>query len=515
MRLRYRSSRGACALAGRALRGRAAHDALDRRARRATRSASRRARRASCGASVLGTGRSASARARHRSPRPPLSTRPASKLEPCRRAPRPRSARRSSSFFEQRDHSRMPSASLVPSVLRPVGAADHRRHAAASSPTSSGQEQPPHPRLTSCQKCFRTTDIDQVGLTARHLTFFEMLGNFSFGDYFKQGAVEFAWELSTEGFGLDPERIWITVFEGDEELGLGPDEEAIECWRSVGVPDERIVRLPRSENFWQAGPVGPVRPVLGALLRPRARLRRRRRPPRRRHRALPRVLEPRLHAVLARARTARSTPLPKRTSTPALGLERLAAILQDVPSVFENDQFRPLVELGEQLSGRRYGDDPATTRALRVLADHSRAMTFLIADGVVPSNEDRGYILRRVMRRAIQQGRSIGLESPFLGALRRPRDRDDGRRLPRARGRARRRSTSGSTSEEESFGRTLEQGTRLLAELVERAKADGHVVDLRRGRVQASRHLRLPLRPDAGAARTRRGCRSTTRASTS
>ena len=137
-----------------------------------------------------------------------------------------------------------------------------------------GQEPPPHPRLTSCQKCFRTTDIDEVGLTARHLTFFEMLGNFSFGDYFKEGAVEMPGSSRREGFGLDPERIWITVFEGDDELGVGPDEEAIECWRAVGVPDERIVRLPRSENFWQLGPVGPVRPVLGALLRPRPRVRR-------------------------------------------------------------------------------------------------------------------------------------------------------------------------------------------------------------------------------------------------
>src|ERR671922_1433279 len=174
--------------------------------------------------------------------------------------PPPRSSQEirdaSLSFFEERDHVRMPSASLVPSVYDPsvllttAGMQPFK-------PYFLGLEPPPHPRLTSCQKCFRTTDIDQVGFTARHLTFFEMLGNFSFGDYFKQEAVEQAWELSTDGFGLDPDRIWISVFEGDEELDLGPDEEAIECWRSVGVPEERIVRLPRSENYWQAGPVGP------------------------------------------------------------------------------------------------------------------------------------------------------------------------------------------------------------------------------------------------------------------
>src|SRR4051794_32842680 len=153
------------------------------------------------------------------------------------------------SFFEERGHTRMPSASLLPSVYDPsvlLTTAGMQPFL----PYFLGQEPAPHPRLTSCQKCFRTTDIDQVGLTARHLTFFEMLGNFSFGDYFKDKAVEVAWELCTQGFELDPARIWITVFEGDEELRLGPDEEAIECWRAVGVPDERIVQLPRSDNFW-------------------------------------------------------------------------------------------------------------------------------------------------------------------------------------------------------------------------------------------------------------------------
>ena len=165
-------------------------------------------------------------------------------------------------------------------------------------------------------------------------------------------------------------------------------------------------------------------------------------------------------------------PLPQRNIDTGSGLDRLAAILQDVPSVFENDQFRPLVELGEELSGRRYGSDFQTTRALRVLADHSRAMTFLIADGVVPSNEDRGYILRRVMRRAIQQGRSIGLESPFLGRFADRVIEIMGDVYPELR--AERESIhQWLASEEESFGRTLEQGTRLLAELVERAKAGG------------------------------------------
>ena len=162
-------------------------------------------------------------------------------------------------FFESRDHKRLPSASLVPTAYDPstllISAGMH-----PLKPYFQGQEPPPHNRLTTCQKCFRTVDIDNVGSTFRHLTFFEMLGNFSIGDYFKQQAAEFAWELSTEGFGFEPESIWATVFEGDDELGLGPDEEAIEAWLKIGVPRERIVELPRSENFWQAGPTGPCGP---------------------------------------------------------------------------------------------------------------------------------------------------------------------------------------------------------------------------------------------------------------
>jgi alanyl-tRNA synthetase len=373
-------------------------------------------------------------------------------------------------FFEQRDHKRMPSASLVPSVHDPsvllttAGMQPFK-------PYFMGQEEPPYPRLTSCQKSFRTTDIDQVGSTARHLTFFEMLGNFSFGDYFKREAVEFAWELSVEQFGLDTELIWITVFEGEAELGLGPDEEAIECWRAVGVPDERIVPLPRSENFWQAGPVGPCGPCSelyydrglalgGADDRPGD--------------DTDRFLEywNLVFMEYSLGEDGSLTPLPRKNIDTGAGLERLAAIMQDVPSVFENDQLRPLVELGESLSGKRYGDDAQVTRALRVLADHSRAMTFLIADGVVPSNEDRGYILRRVMRRAIQQGRQIGLEPPFLDRFADAVIEVAGSSYPEL-ARERRTIHEWLESEEESFGRTLDQGTRLLSELVERAKAEG------------------------------------------
>jgi alanyl-tRNA synthetase len=161
-------------------------------------------------------------------------------------------------YFAEQGHTALPSAPLVPrndpSTLL-ISAGMH-----PLKPYFQGLEAPPSQRLTTCQKCFRTVDIDNIGRTYRHLTFFEMLGNFSIGDYFKQGAVEFAWQFSLEGFGFDPEQIWVTIFEGDEQLGLGPDEEAIEAWLAVGVPRERIVPLGREDNFWQAGPTGPCGP---------------------------------------------------------------------------------------------------------------------------------------------------------------------------------------------------------------------------------------------------------------
>ncbi|MDQ3609665.1 MAG: alanine--tRNA ligase, partial [Actinomycetota bacterium] len=373
-------------------------------------------------------------------------------------------------FFEERDHRRLPSASLVPAAFDPsvlLTTAGMQ----PLKPYFQGRELPPHPRLTSCQKCFRAVDIDNIGVTARHLTCFEMLGNFSVGDYFKQGAVEFAWELSTQGFGFDREKIWVTVFEGDDELGLGPDEEAIEAWRSIGFPRERIVLLPRSENFWQAGDTGPCGPSSELYL----------------DRGvafgapddLPggdndRFLEfwNLVFMTYDQGPPNTLTPLPAKNIDTGLGLNRLAAILQDTPSVFETDQFRPLIELGEERSGRRYGAAEATDRALRILADHTRGMTFLIADGVVPSNEDRGYVLRRIMRRAIFQGRRLGFEPGFLIAFaQRVRELMGGayRELDREWAAIDR----WVRGEEESFTRTLDQGTRRLEELIERARERG------------------------------------------
>ena len=374
------------------------------------------------------------------------------------------------SYFEERGHRRMPSASLVPAsydpsvLLTTAGMQPFK-------PYFRGEEEPPSRRLTSAQKCFRTTDIENVGLTARHLTFFEMLGNFSVGDYFKEGAVEYAWELSTEGFGFEPDRIWITVFGGDEELGLGPDEEAIACWRAIGVPDERIVHLGREDNFWQSGPTGPCGPCSELYL--------------------DRGLDFGAEDDLPGDDTERHleywnlvfmqyelhadgslTELPQQNIDTGLGLERMAAILQDVPSVYETDAFRPLIEFGEGRSGRSYGQDFATTRALRVLAEHGRAASFLLADGVVPSNEDRGYILRRILRRAIRQGRVLELEQGFLPELCDVVVDMMGNAYPELRA-ERDVIARWTAAEEEAFGRTLAQGERLVGVLVRDAKAVG------------------------------------------
>ena len=370
------------------------------------------------------------------------------------------------SFFEQNGHKRMPSASLVPAefdasvLLTTAGMQPFK-------PYFRGQETPPHTRLTSCQKCFRTTDIDEVGKTARHLTMFEMLGNFSFGDYFKQEAIGFGYDLAIDGFGFKPEQVWMTVFGGDEELGLGPDEDAINYWREKGVPDSQIVRLGRKDNFWQAGPTGPCGPCSELYL----------------DRGLDfggpddlpgddseRFLEfwNLVFMQYELQEDGSLKELPAKNIDTGMGLERMAAILQDKPSVYETDMLWPLIELGQELSGRKYEGDPVATKAMRVLANHTRSMAFLIADGVVPSNEDRGYILRRIMRRAIQQGRAIGLEQSLVPFAERVIEiyAEPYPELSTQRAAI----MQWAEAEEESFGRTLAQGTDLLNELIAGAK---------------------------------------------
>jgi alanyl-tRNA synthetase len=378
------------------------------------------------------------------------------------------------SFFEQEGHLRVPSASLVPAeldasvLLTTAGMQPFK-------PYFRGQETPPRTRLTSCQKCFRTTDMDEVGKTARHLTMFEMLGNFSFGDYFKQEAIGFGYRLATEGFGFSKDQVYMTVFGGDDELGLGPDEEAINYWQALGVPDSQIVRLGRKDNFWQAGPTGPCGPCSELYL----------------DRGLDfggpddlpgddgeRFLEF-WNLVFMQYELGEGnaiSELPAKNIDTGMGLERMAAILQNKRSVFETDMLWPLIELAKDLSGANYDstlDDAGgdvSTKAMRVLANHTRSMAFLIADGVVPSNEERGYVLRRIMRRAIQQGRAIGIENAMGTFAERVIEvfGDAYPELPAQRDAI----IKWATAEEASFSRTLVQGTDLLNELIDTAKKD-------------------------------------------
>ena len=367
------------------------------------------------------------------------------------------------SFFEERGHLRCPSAPLVPragddsSLLTTAGMQPQM-------PFFLGLELPPAPFTTTSQKCFRTVDIDEVGLDGHHLTFFEMLGNFSFGQYFKEGAIEFAREFVQERMQLDWDRVWVTVHAGDPRLGLGPDEAAIELWLKVGMPRERIVPLPSSENFWSVGGPGPCGPdseiywdwgeehgcgeadCAPACTR------------------CARFLEFWNLVFMSYEQHADGTltPLPKQNIDTGLGLERGAAILQDVMSVYDTDGYRQIMDWIAAESGVAYGDSAAATKAHRILADHGRGMTFLVGDGVTPSNEGRGYVLRRIIRRAVQQAQRIGLHDvhrlsgvvveqmgeayPEL-----PSQADEIARVLRL--------------EEERFSETLERGLRLFEEL--------------------------------------------------
>ena len=274
-------------------------------------------------------------------------------------------------------------------------------------PFFTGEAKAPAPRLASCQKCFRTTDIDSVG-DADHLTFFEMLGNFSVADYFKKEAIDWAWELVTERLKLPPEKLWVSVFLSDDE--------SYELWRALGVPEERLVRYDESENWWgppgDSGPCGPCTEIyydFGEELScgkpdcgPACDCNR---------------FTEFYNLVLTeyyQDTEGKRTPLPSGNIDTGMGLERTAAIMQGVTNVYETDGFQAIMGKVSEVTGRTYGSDKETDAAMRVLAEHARGTTFLISDGVVPANEGRGYVLRRILRRAVTFARKLGVREPVL-----------------------------------------------------------------------------------------------------
>ncbi len=309
-------------------------------------------------------------------------------------------------FYEQRGHKRMPSSSLVPyndpSVFLTTAGMQQM------VPYFLGLETPPAIRMASSQKCFRTVDIDSVG-DARHITFFEMLGNFSVGDYFKREAIAFAWELLTKVFGLAPDRLYPTVYP--------TDEESIEYWiATTGFPAERIVRL--EDNWWDRGPTtpGPCGPD-SEIYYDRGEALGCGRPTCQPGCDCERFLEiwNLVFMQYKQDNQGNKEPLASKNIDTGMGLERLSLVLQQKATIFETDLFAPIIQKFAQLTGTTYGADPKADITLRIIADHGRALVFLAGDGVLPGNEGRGYIFRRILRRAVRYGKLLGLEHPFLG----------------------------------------------------------------------------------------------------
>ncbi len=371
-------------------------------------------------------------------------------------------------FFAARDHRVQPSASLIsndPTLLLTVAGM------VPFKPYFLGDAAPPHPRLASAQKCARTLDIENVGLTTRHLTFFEMLGNFSFGDYFKRQAIAWAWELATEpsrGFGFDPERIWATIYLDDDE--------AEQLWLAeTDLPASRLQRRDKEDNYWSTGGAGPCGPCSelyydrgpehGADGGPAA--------------DESRYLEFWNLVFMQYEQDAEGVvvgDLPAQNVDTGMGMERMAMLLQDVPNVYETDVLRPMLDRAVDLTGSGYGDDANRDVSLRVIAEHCRTSAFLIADGVLPSNEARGYVLRRMLRRVVRHARLLGHEGPVMAPMVAAVIETMGEAWPEL---VAQRSLVEkiAVAEEERFAATLRTGTKLLDEAVTHARA-GEVAEL-------------------------------------
>ncbi|MDP8957386.1 MAG: alanine--tRNA ligase [Actinomycetota bacterium] len=367
-------------------------------------------------------------------------------------------------FFEERGHKIVPSSSLIPAdptlLLTNAGMNQFK-------PYFLGVEDPPYPRATTAQKVFRASDIDNVGHTARHLTFFEMLGNFSFGDYFKKEGCAWAYELVTEGYGVDHDRIWVTVFESDDET--------IDIWADeVGIPRERIVRRGREDNFWWmhvAGPCGPCSEIYVD------------RGPKYGPEGGPAVDEERFLEIWNVVFMQNECDdqgnvvgdLPRKNIDTGSSLERVAMALQEKDTLFETDLLGPLVDTAQSVAGRRYGDDEKTDVSLRILAEHGRACTFLIADGVLPSNEGRGYVLRRMLRKVVTHARRLRIEDPVMERFVETTVDVMGEAYPELVAN-KPFILQVASSEEERFGATYRQGITLFEGEAERAARHGSKV---------------------------------------
>ncbi|MEU4684169.1 alanine--tRNA ligase [Streptomyces xinghaiensis] len=382
--------------------------------------------------------------------------------------------RRWLSFFEERGHTVVPSASLIADdptlLLVPAGMVPFK-------PYFLGEVKPPFPRAASVQKCVRTPDIEEVGKTTRHGTFFQMCGNFSFGDYFKEGAIELAWELLTGsvehgGYGLDPEKLWITVYE--------EDDEAERIWREVvGVPAERIQRLGKEHNYWSMGVPGPCGPCSEINYD---------RGPEFGEEGGPAVNDERYVEIwnlvfmqYERGPGSGKTDfpilgeLPSKNIDTGLGMERLAMILQGVRNMYETDTLRVVMDKATELTGVRYGAAEGSDVSLRVVADHLRTSVMLIGDGVTPGNEGRGYVLRRIMRRAIRNMRLLGATGPVVGELVDTVIGTMGEQYPELIT-DRKRIETVALAEEAAFLKTLKAGTNILDTAVSETRSAGKAV---------------------------------------
>ena len=371
-------------------------------------------------------------------------------------------------FFKQHGHRVVRSSSLIPQddptlLFTNAGMVQFKR-------TFLGEEKRDYLRATTSQKCVRAggkhNDLENVGYTARHHTFFEMLGNFSFGDYFKEKAVDFAWDLLTNGYGLPADKLWASVYLDDDE--------AWDLWtKRIGIPESRMIRLGEEENFWAMGDTGPCGPCSEIHLdrgeaygcgRPDCDV----------ACDCDRFLEiwNLVFMQFNRDAAGNMTPLPKPSIDTGLGLERMASVIQNVDTNFETDLIFPIIRRAEQLAERPFGVHDSDDVAMKVIADHSRAAAFLIGDGVLPSNEGRGYVLRRIMRRAIRYGRNIGLTKPFLHETARVVFDIMEPAYPELKSAAAF-ITNVIENEENRFSETLDNGLRVLNDALAETRAKG------------------------------------------